>query len=1394
MWSWVGRQRQQQQQQQIRRGPPQMSHTNAIQNSTVYLGSWADETDARFTTTSILGMADVVRSQHFSAPQQQQTNGQTEEEGEEDGARVSIFAHGVPASPNHTNQFTPPMSPSHEFCLIDTDAVVSIPSGSSSSSSSSSNVLCTVAQGVVASAATIAAGALAFQFGPAFSKSMSAGLGGVTDSFKTKNPARLDTYNPLQYVQPFVSAAFASGAMEAVKHLEGSADERNVEEILIAAQACLDAAQQATREQRGGWSDDQVATAQAWISEGRMRYRAFVHKQARSKPLLFASLTEATTATAPTTVISTHTLATPQPPPPPPPAMVPVVTPIQMMPSPPKIFSSSTVTVADMMEATRQAHQLRHPSVEQLAQEDGLNNLIDALDGLTRVPYLLPRVTEARVRNNIARHPAKGNATFINNVIGRVVIMVNNFTLPLKDRNKKTALLVSGPGTGKSVTWKQAAGWAELPMCVLPGSDYVGIPLSGSTTAFEVFAENVRKAVTEFRDVHTGELIPCGVLYGDDFDRAWAKNGSLAQSPACLERFFLFCKDVGDPNITTMLFKTEPHLFSWHLAPGRFFPINWSHIHWGVSCNSLPERFRSGSSVADPATLTRLCNLDAAYATAADRLADALDLTLVEILSKVAERLGEALPPPRSISFARTRVTREFLARLNLLGKKDEDEKTADTLAAELETELGPCDLHLGPKTSHIDLHIARRALIRVVAADWAICRDKFEGNLGIRGLSDALNQFQAYVTGRLPVDGDKSSLPAADLFAGWNASTAIAKLEAYLIPPETELVGLASAQELSRQLADERLAARNFPMHVREPILRLLDLAVANNSAATMSEKAAWLDQVRELARMWIHRVPLFSLEEAGRRLQSAFGYFQASGDGVGDVDRFPAVVTVFESIFWRLAALRSSDDNESSPSIQNTPITVRFTSPHAATSTLYTALAKDVFGGLPVRVVNDQLNTLFEGGDEYSVPDDEPIVEQISTLAPKYQVRISLSVAGKAFLPFLMRRKNSVNCTSLYYLDMGAGKSYVFKRSALPSLYKAGDLVTTLLADNHNSLDYSTGEDALSVVQKATACRLALLDHCFDADQRAEKSCAEAIVVLHLTPSVVTEISAWAEQYRGAGAGSMDGSSIERFRAWLGLQLSAPTWKLTQGVIIDPRGLSVFLVDDPAHPCLGNSNSNGNSNSHNGKLDWLVGLPPIEGRRHRALATIANELTRINHVRRQRATMLCSSASSSTSLVSACLEPIILNSTQETTLEHLLAYDLSQAQTTRTRGFELSPTPLDDAINDLLLKVSTGTNPYGLATPFPTLGAFTRAWDDMYRSEHERINAILEQRRLDMLAVERKAFEQAQMEGKILEARAHAEAEVAYKQQKQEAYKREHEREQQAERSTFSVPTFAN
>ena len=433
-----------------------------------------------------------------------------------------------------------------EPCFLDNDVesldLKDIPAAESLELSSlaatqneSSSSVKTMTTAAVTTLSIVAATALSIKFGPMLSRAVHAGVTGAHEHFKKQNPACLQTYSPLEYVVPFFSAAFNTSVLDVVNQVQGHQDDRDIEEILNAVEDRISAAKAAAREFRGGWSEDQIVVAETWLDEGRKRYKDFVKKHSMGLPTNLNPkdvISDALRFSTPLPIGNTDTKSA---------EANTSASSSSSSPHPPASTVTPRVTVGDMMEATRKARELRNPSKEQLAQEDGLEDLITALEGLLDVPYLLPVTTEEMVRVNIKRNPALGCRNFIDNVAARALMIVGNLSKPAKDRNKKVAVAASGPGTGKSVTIAQAIGWTGIPMTTLVGSALAGIQIPDGKTAFELFAEAVRNAVCGFRV--NGIKVACGFIYGDDFDRAWNRNGIFALSSGCRSRFFSFCKN-----------------------------------------------------------------------------------------------------------------------------------------------------------------------------------------------------------------------------------------------------------------------------------------------------------------------------------------------------------------------------------------------------------------------------------------------------------------------------------------------------------------------------------------------------------------------------------------------------------------------------------------------------------------------------------------------------------------------------------------------------------------------------------------------------------------------------------------------------------------------------------
>lgn len=1230
---------------------------------------------------------------------------------------------------------------------------------------------------------------------PALTKAMQAGMTGAHEHFKKQNAASLQTYHPGEYIIPFISAALGAGVVEVVKQVEGYKDDRDVEEILQAVEARILAAQRAARERRGGWSDDQLAVAQTWLDEGRTRYKSFVSKHSKgihmqaalttaaaativSSPVVAPVITSSTDTAAKETADNSSTSGTSA-------ASTPSSTAASQTTGRTTSSSSSSsndrITVADMMEATRMARELRNPSKEHLAKEDGLEALIDALEGLLEVPYLLPTVSVEKVRANIARNPALGCRSFIENVVARMIIMVDNYTKLAKDRNKKTGVAASGPGTGKTVTITQAVGCTEMPMSTLVGSAFAGVQIPDGKTAFEVFAAAVRDSVCGFRV--NGIRVPCGYIYGDDFDRAWNKNGIFVTSPACRQRFFSFCKEVGDPNITT-IFKSDPHLFSYHLAKDRYFPFNWSHIHFGVSCNTMPPEFLPGT--ADPAMLDRLGNFGADYANEIDRHAIALDHRLPAMMTKV----------------------REWYAVPTSDGDTTSDQMTdseKNTLSQRAERQVQ----RICEKTAH-------NALAQIVQADIDIFWGTFEGRVGIRGLQNVLDMYEGYILGKLPIDRSDVN-PQLFAMDEWDLKAAIKLTDAYNKPPDTDMASVESAAIIAQQVADERIRIRTFPLSEQTAILKLLDEITPKKTAL---EKSALLAAAQMYMHLWSHRIVLPSLHEAGQRLDSALGYFKAaacttvttsgidnnnsnklvdppahmennsitqSAVIVDDIDRFPPIFAVFESIYLRLATLRCGAVPE------NAIVHVRFTDPAAETSTLYTSLA-EVFGNVPVRFTSD-LGSLFERLDEYGVPASCPLQADL--------LKATVNIAGntgRVQMPssdgetYWVNIQNTLtsNGSLIFYYQIDA-KVWAIRRSALPELLKhVGKSVECKLPQN-STLGATSVTKLLSATQASCSSRLRLFDECFSKAQIAERSAAEAFVILKLTDSVLRQIDTWSESCtQGATTGTAS-TPLMRFQTFLGKALNQSSWQLDDNRTIDPRGMTVFLVEDTHAKSSGPTSSTSstgaattatNTGAKSCIIPWLVGLPPIRGRERRARAAVTAAITKLNKDRQHYAVIL------QAQIASGAMQPITLTVAQQSILDALMARDLDEALELRDMGFQLSPGPLDDAVEDFLNHVKNCTNAFGLAAEFPSLRMFQRTWTEKYQPERTRVQLEIARRQHENEERVRAAEEERAQASLIQQAQLQARAEVAFHHAKRDAHKKEWDKHHNSSHNT-EVPS---
>jgi len=514
-----------------------------------------------------------------------------------------------------------------------------------------------------------------------------------------------------------------------------------------------------------------------------------------------------------------------------------------------------------MFEIAQKAANAATPSKAQLTQEDfELLNLMDALEAVLEVPYLLTtRYTEEQVAENMRSNPALGSRDFIKNVQDRSSMLVTNlWRRETKDQNKKVWIAASGAGTGKTTTMEQGvSSWAGFPFKSVAGSDFAGVKPPEGTSVFEFFAERVRKAVYEFRI--NGARCKYGFLYLDDFDRALEKLGMFASSLAteCRAKYFLFCKDMGDPAAATIC-ASEPALFSYHLAPGRYMPIDFRHIHLGKSVNNLPAELLP--ETADTAMSSRIFNLNPTYADEHDRMHIGMSYYLPLLTRKVLDFYGDGCDAATGqLAYA-------------------PDPVTGDLIALDGETQLARANVEL-----------AKNAIRRLVEVDIDIYTSKYKTKLGIRGLKDLLDRYLAHIV------NNKLTRPLAktDLFAITDGDFDVAKvvksIEDYNKVVNQQMSDVEDAATLASVAAEERVKVSRMVAEgeVRDSLLARFDLIATTKE---LSQKAVLLEDARFHAALVCNRVRLPTEDEAGARLKSKLGYFRSSSKSGGRRGPVPA------------------------------------------------------------------------------------------------------------------------------------------------------------------------------------------------------------------------------------------------------------------------------------------------------------------------------------------------------------------------------------------------------------------------------------------------------------------------------------------------------------------------
>jgi hypothetical protein len=1231
----------------------------------------------------------------------------------------------------------------------------------------------------IATAATVAVSTavVGLKVIPAIGKAISAGVQGAHQHFLESDPTDLETWRIHNYWAPFMSAAAGTGVVEVVKRVKGGVEDIDLESIIVEAEQYVAEADISQSKGLGGFSPDQRNTAQTWINDARTRLNTYISKHANSLDnILTPALSSSSSSNNTEQKDNDNAKAKDE----------------KKddakkdedkdkdKDEDKKKKSDSVVrkkvTIGSMLDIAKKAADARNPSKELLAKEDKeLLSLIQALDALKTVPYLVSRLPSEKVEENIRNNPALGSREFISLMQSRARIVSRNLWVPPKDQNKKLMVAASGPGTGKSTTFKQAfEEWAGFPFRTMTGAEFIGIPIPENSTAFKLFASRIRKYVSEAR--MNGKRVKNLVIYGDDFDRAWSGIGIFAMDRESRRKLFSFFKDVCDPTISTIS-GSEPELFSYELAPGRLFPMDMSQVHFGISCNMIPPELLP--ETADSAMIDRMTNLNPAYADEQDRISIGIDFYLPNMLTVIGKFYGDANykynPNVLGIglediiynnSEADIIIKNRYDTVLSVLVSGPyflAKMKTSDIWCLfcnqgknyQLESKI---DLNIQicyKSTSEIEvLRInktnAIKTILEVVQADINMYTVKFGRKLGIRGLKDLMDRYAVYVESKL-----QRPQVEPDIFSftddGFELPKIVATIDGYNKLIDADMSGVEDAQLFNQKVSDERLVINSLPDTRKKQILAIFDKI---NETKDKSVKQTLFAEACLKSKLIRNRVTLPDPVEAGSKLTKAFGYFKSNGDVSGDIDRFPPILSVFEDIYWRMASFRRGIDRE------NKLIRIKFADPAAESNTLYTALS-NVLGGVPVRYINN-IDTLFENNDCYSISKTHPLYEQAIagcklTGKTSGKIYITCKNNGSVYVYLTYCSIPSTNTTVFYYT--WEESNFVIKESALEVVLKHMGQGVLCPIKSTDTLELNT-DDTISIeLSRRLKQRICLLDSCFSTTLLDEKSSTEAFVVVKLTSSIRNQIQTWGIT-QGVSPDSiiLYQQSLDKFQSYLYEKLNSDSWEIRGSKMIDPRSITIFLVHDTAGP---------NYMLDHSKLanDWLIGLPPIQGREQRARSAIETELHNINIDRLQQDNLLNQKSSA----------PIALNDSQEQILKKLMEFDLQLAQQFRDEGYKLSPTPLDQAVSEFISRLKSCTNSFGLVSEFPSEEIFKRTWVEFYTPEHTRINNVREQQRLAEEA-QRRAEEQAAQINQIkLEAQLHAEAKLAFRKANQEVNTRD-------------------
>lgn len=1248
----------------------------------------------------------------------------------------------------------------------DTSLLDTTTGGSSSSDASASDSgWSTGAKVVLAAGVGVITTLASIQVGKVISNAVSAGANEAHQQFIRSDPLNPATFLPTTYISPFLRGALSMGVATAVKQCKGVDDGIDLQTTISRAEAWVQEAKQLSANNSGGLSMEQEKLAELWIEEARQLLTRYIETHSKElNQLLGVSRKIATTAIsssaeAPSSA-STQRAVIVIPPPLPPGGT-----------HTDDVSSSSThsfVTVGAMLELAHRSVDAQNPTKDGLLlskSDKRLLQLIEALEAMPRVvPITMQRYAPEEIDQRIAASEAMGSRVFIESMQGRFRTLAQNLWSAPSDQIKRVIVLASAPGVGKTQGMEQGVvQWIDWPFLKFKGSDLAGLKINSESNAYHVFCKMLAAKIATARDSR-GQLTKCMVCYVDDMDRMLDDDGIFANDLESRRRLFLLFKDFGDALITTFQAQ-EPELFSYSLAEGMLMPFDMRHVHGAASFNKLPAEWLPDSG--DQASRQRLACIAVQYADEIDRRHIATYHYVRRVLM--------------SIRAAWSRNLTLFTSSASE-GNKEE---MLDHFIRE-----------------HVDEEVLKSALLQVVQKDIEMFVGVFERQLGIRGLRELLDQVESKMMTLLPRDPTLMNSQAVFFGALVHLDALVQSIESYNGRKDKRMAEVELKKSLQIQLATEHSKLQGLPDETIAPILTLIQQC---ESHSNLKEQQVLLGTIRIRIAMWTNRVTLPEPDVAGRRLKDIFGYFAVTKTSVisvsssesttlgvtdaaaatktttstssisstaatttvtttSDVDRFTPICTVFESVYWRMRAARCGK------TLRNEPIVVNCADAGMPlVTTLIHGLAK-VVGGVPVHTLNiHSAAQLVDNVDVYTVDNKDPRIDLIDPL--RCALFVSHPTLGHRFAMTVRwvdvgSRKIPLITYSDYYVVIPNTMIDTLVKHTQDYALGQRDVMSLVGNDQvrvfHDESGLSNKSNAIKHVKSHVTQRVSMLDSVFssaaDPTSPSQRSLYESFVIVPIRSSTLALIDEWKDDTRN------DLQGKDAFMRMLGEKLNGSDWKLPGNRSIDPRMLTVFLVDNSA---VALSDTPGQRPA----LRWVMGNPPIQGRETQARQYLEAKLTEAHAAQDEMRQLLLQSSSSAIQLrtstpMSESPLTMVLTEQQRQAFEHMVQFDMEQARKARgSWSSVLSPTPLMSSIDDLIARAQSACSPFGFQSAFPDIDQLRVMWFATYQTEMTQLENDWKRHRV--IEQERIAREQAEEEQRKLEEQARnvAKQNIAYR-----------------------------